>query len=228
MKYSRNETLQLSKKYAAKGDPNGWFEEFYAGANGDFKNVYWADLKPNPFLTDWINKNPKPKDAKAIVIGCGLGDDAEALANYGYQVTAFDISQSAIDLCLKRFPKTGVDYRLADLLKPPAAWKRGFDLIFECNTIQILVGVERRQALEAIAELASPGGEVLVSCRSRESDQGLDVWPLALDKNEMNGFNDAGLSEIHFHVYDDDQNPPVPHFFAVYRRPADGFSPHFT
>ncbi len=225
MKYPRNETLQLSKKYAANGDPNGWFEEFYAGANGDFKNVYWADLKPNPFLVDWINENPKPENAKAIVIACGLGDDAEALASHGYQVTAFEISQSAIELCLKRFPETRVDYRLADLLKLPEDWKRGFDLIYECNTIQILVGAERRQALEAIAELASPGGEVLVSCRSRESNQGLDVWPLALDKNEIDGFKHTGLNEIHFLAYDDDQNPSVPHFFAVYQRHTNTKSP---
>jgi hypothetical protein len=220
MKYSRNETLQLFKKYAEIGDPNGWFEEFYAGANGDFRNVYWADLKPNPLLVSWINGNPKPENAKAIVIGCGLGDDAEALAMHGYQVTAFDISQSAIDMCLKRHPETRVDYRLADLLNLPAEWERGFDLIYECNTIQILVGSERKHALKAIAELASHGGEVLVSCRSRESDQGLDVWPLALDQDEIDGFKHAGLTEIHFLAYEDDQNPPVPHFFAVYQRPT--------
>jgi len=28
------------------------------------------------------------------------------------------------------------------------------------------------------------------------------------------------LSETHFVAYDDDQNPPVPHFFAVYERQA--------
>lgn len=220
MKYSRNETLQLAKTYAEKGDPNGWFEDFYAGAKGDFKNVYWADLKANPFLLDWIKDKPGLNTKKAVVIGCGLGDDAEALAEKGYQVTAFDISQSAIDMCVNRFPDTKVDYVIADLLNLQAEWERGFDLIYECNTIQILVGPERKQALEAIAGLASPGGDVLVSCRSRNPGQGLDVWPLALDREEIDGFKHAGLTEIHFLAYDDDQKPPVPHFFAVYQRSA--------
>jgi hypothetical protein len=27
-----------------------------------------------------------------------------------------------------------------------------------------------------------------------------------------------GLEEIHYDAYDDDQDPPVPHVFAVYQR----------
>ena len=47
---------------------------------------------------------------KAIVIGCGVGDDAEALSEAGYEVTAFDISPEAILLCKNRYPDTTVNY----------------------------------------------------------------------------------------------------------------------
>lgn len=43
-------TQILAKKYADKGHPDGWFEEFYAQAGGEIKKVYWADLEPNPLL----------------------------------------------------------------------------------------------------------------------------------------------------------------------------------
>jgi hypothetical protein len=95
---------------------------------------------------------------------------------------------------------------------------RGFHLVYECNTIQILKGENRTQAVTAISELVAPGGEVLVSCRSRNAGEGLDEFPVALTKQEIDGFRRAGLSEAHFLAYDDDQDPPVPHFFAVYER----------
>jgi hypothetical protein len=211
-------TRQLATNYAKQGNPDGWFEEFYTRAEGDFRKVYWADLKPGPLLVDWLKSNPCPPGGQAIVIGCGLGDDAELLSLHGYRVTAFDISASAIKMCQQRFPSTRVNYLVADLLSCPPDWERGFDLVFECNTIQVLSGANRGRALETIAHLAAPEGIVLVSCRSRNKGEQLDSFPRALDRDEIDGFIRAGLAEICFLSYDDDQDPPVPHFFASYQR----------
>jgi 2-polyprenyl-3-methyl-5-hydroxy-6-metoxy-1,4-benzoquinol methylase len=158
--------------------------------------------------------------AQAITIGCGLGDDAEALSQYGFHVTAFDISPSAINMCRKRYPESAVDYLVADLFKHPAKWLGRFDLVYECNTIQILKGPDRVRAVNAMANLLAPKGEILVSCRSRNSGEQSNAFPLALDREEIDGFQRAGLTEKRFISYEDDQDPPVPHFFAVYKRPA--------
>jgi hypothetical protein len=92
--------------------------------------------------------------------------------------------------------------------------------VYECNTIQILTGSSRARAVEAITDMVAPGGDILVSCRSRNPGDPTDTFPLALDRDEIDGFQRAGLSEAHFLSYDDDQDPPVPHFFAVYKRPV--------
>jgi len=97
---------------------------------------------------------------------------------------------------------------------------QGFDLVYECNTIQILKGPNRIQSVKAIVDLVAPGGEVLISCRSRKAGEQMNTFPLALDRDEIDGFKRAGLSETHFLAYDDDQEPPVPHFFSVYNRPT--------
>ena len=220
MENSRQATQNLAKSYADRGDPNGWFEEFYAQAEGDIHQVYWADLKSNPLLLDWISKQSKISGKRAITIGCGLGDDAEALSQHGYQVTAFDISDSAIAMCQQRYPDSAVKYLVQDLFNVPAEWTQEFDLVYECNTIQILKGPNRIQAIKAIVDLVAPKGEVLVSCRSRKAGEQLDAFPLALDRDEIDGFKRAGLSETHFVAYDDDQELPVPHFFSVYKRLA--------
>jgi hypothetical protein len=74
------------------------------------------------------------------------------------------------------------------------------------------------QAIAKISDLVAPGGEVLVSCRSRMAGEGLDEFPVALDRNEIDEFKRVGLLEEYFWAYDDDQAPPVPHYFAVYKR----------
>jgi SAM-dependent methyltransferase len=218
MENSKRATQLLAKTYADRGDPNGWFEEFYTKANGDIHKVYWADLSPSPLLLDWIEQGAASTQARAITIGCGLGDDAEALAQHGYRVTAFDISPSAIAMCRQRFLDSSVEYIVADLFNYPPEWRRGFDLVYECNTIQILMGQSRVQAVQAIADMVAPGGEILVSCRGRNPGEQQDTFPLALDRDEIDGFQRAGLTEQHFTTYDDDQDEPVPHFFAVYKR----------
>jgi SAM-dependent methyltransferase len=213
------EMIRLAAAYAERGDPTGWFEEFYARAGGEISKVYWADRKASPVLLSWLERHPAADGARAVAVGCGLGDDAEAMAARGYQVTAFDISKSAIAMCRQRYPESAVDYCVGDLFDPPAKWRRGFDLVYECNTIQILKGDLRRAALKAIVELAAPGGIVLVSCRSCERGAQPDELPIPLDRDEIDGFSRAGLVELEFLAYDDDQDPPVPHFFAAYRRP---------
>jgi SAM-dependent methyltransferase len=221
MDTSKLATQRLAETYADQGDPNGWFEEFYARAEGNIQKIYWADLATNPLLLTWMENNKSTSGLNAMVIGCGLGDDAEALSRYGYRVTAFDISPSAIEMCRQRYPDTTVEYRVADLFALPAEWIHGFDLVYECNTIQILKGPSRSEAITAISDLAAPGGVVLVSCRSRNAGEGLNDFPVALDKDEIDAFQRTGLSETHFVAYDDDQRPPIPHFFAIYKRPTE-------
>lgn len=218
MQHTKEATQQLARLYADRGDPDGWFEEFYTRAGGDITKVYWADLKPNPLLLDWVEANRRSTGYKAVIVGCGLGDDAEALAATGYQVTAFDIAGSAIEMCMQRFPESLVDYQVADLFRPPTHWRHSFDLVYECNTVQILTGVNRQRAIQAITGLVAPEGHLIVSCRSRLKTDDPDAFPIPLDREEIEGFVRAGLTETAFLSYNDDQNPPVPHYFAVYRR----------
>ncbi|MGB3637581.1 MAG: methyltransferase domain-containing protein, partial [Rivularia sp. (in: cyanobacteria)] len=95
-----------------------WFDSVYTKAKGDSNQVPWANMTANAYLKDWLNQNPQfGKDSlrKALVVGCGLGDDAEILAEKGFDVTAFDISPTAIDWCKQRFPDSSVNYVIADV-----------------------------------------------------------------------------------------------------------------
>jgi len=206
--------------YQQKDDPTGWFENIYSSANGDHTAVFWADLVANPYLEDWLKNNLLTKTKKrAIAIGCGVGDDAEAMAKAGYDVTAFDISPSAINLCLNRYPQSNVNYLVADLFDYPKEWTESFDLVYECNTIQVLPGKYRAQARKAMTSLLTQAGNILVSCRSRLAGEQEKDIPLPLDRNEIDGFIRLGLIEKSFLSYLDNQTPAVPHFFSCYQKP---------
>lgn len=210
---------QMVKSYQDRDDPTGWFDSIYTDAGGDHRGVFWADLEPCPYLLKWLgNCSFKHAGRTAIVVGCGVGDDAEALSEAGYEVTAFDISPEAIRLCKKRYPETRVNYLVADLFAYPAEWAEHFDLVYECNTIQVLPGTYRIQARDAMVSLLAAQGYLLVSCRSRVTGEQEEDIPLPLDKEEMDGFIRCGLREESFAAYDDTQDPPVPHFFASYQK----------
>jgi len=210
---------KMVRDHQEKDDPLGWFDSIYSDAEGDYKAVFWADLEPSPYLLSWLEKHPlNGGDKKAVVIGCGVGDDAEALAAFGYEVTAFDIAPTAIELCEKRYPDSIVNYIVANLFETSVDWNENFDLVYECNTIQVLPGRYRIQARDAMITLMSKGADILVSCRSREVGQQEEMIPLPLDKNEIDGFVRCGLQERSFLAYDDDQTPTVPHFFACYQK----------
>ena len=209
---------EMVRSFQERDDPTGWFDSIYSDAQGDHKAVFWADLEPSPYLVEWLDENPlDSSDKKAIIIGCGVGDDAEAISKAGYKVTAFDISPSAVELCKNRYSDTKVNYLVADLFEYPKEWIKGFDLVYECNTIQVLPGKYRLQALESMVSLMAENACIVVSCRSRESGEQEDAIPLPLDKYEIDGFVRAGLKEESFLAYDDDQDPSVPHFFSIYR-----------
>ena len=210
---------KMVKSYQEKNDPTGWFDSIYTDAQGDYRAVFWADLEPNPYLLTWLKSGVvEHVGRKAIVVGCGVGDDAEALSDAGYEVIAFDISPEAIRLCKNRYPETRVNYLVADLFDYPPSWAGWFDLVYECNTIQVLPGEYRIQARDAMVSLLAPQGYILVSCRSRHKGEQEDDIPLPLDQEEIDGFIRCGLTEEFFEAYDDTQDPPVPHFFAVYKR----------
>ena len=69
----------------------GWFEAVYALAERDPAGVPWAHLAPHPLLAEWLCEHGPLTGLRALDVGCGLGDNALALAKAGARVTAFDL-----------------------------------------------------------------------------------------------------------------------------------------
>jgi 2-polyprenyl-3-methyl-5-hydroxy-6-metoxy-1,4-benzoquinol methylase len=215
----RQKVKSLATEALNKSDPSGWFDRLYSQANGNPQQVPWARLQPHPYFQDWLDKNkPQGNNRSALVIGCGLGDDAEALAELGFNVTAFDISPTAIAWCQQRFPNSPVTYIVADLFALDPSWRHQFDLVLECRNIQSLPLNVRSTVIDAIASLVATEGTLLVITRFRQTEAEPDGPPWALSERELAQFQDLGLEEVHRDTFIEAENPSVEQLRIKYRR----------
>ncbi len=186
-----------------------WFDNIYIKAKGDSNQVPWANMTANAYLKDWLNQNPQiEKNSTALVIGCGLGDDAEILAEKGFDVTAFDISPTAIDWCKQRFPDSTVNYVVADLFDANLTkeWQRNFNFVFEARTIQSLPLQVREQVMAAIAQFVAEEGTLLVVTVTRDTPEEPNGPPYPLSLQEVDYFLKLGLEEIQRNSYSEKNN----------------------
>ena len=178
-------------------DPTGWFEPLYRAAEAGEASVPWDDHAASPLLVSWSRgRGLDGRGRRAIVVGCGLGDDAEHVASLGFRTVAFDIAPTAIAGARRRFPESAVEYVVADLLKLPAEWRFAFHLVVEHITVQALPESVRAAAIAAVAELVAPGGTLLVISGARSEGEPADGPPWPLVRAEVEAFATGGLEVV--------------------------------
>ncbi|GGO54056.1 hypothetical protein GCM10012287_42110 [Streptomyces daqingensis] len=185
---------RLAAESAARNDPTGWFEKLYAEAAAGEAVVPWNRDAPNPLLVGWAEQSGVAgAGRRALVVGCGLGQDAEYTARLGFRTTAFDISPTAVRRARESFPGSTVDYVVADLLDPPGEWAGAFDLVVESVTVQSLPLSVRARAIGNVAGMVAEGGELLVIADVREEGEQVDGPPWPLTRTEVDSFAVRGL-----------------------------------
>ena len=197
----------------------GWFDVLYKEAAGDNEKIPWADLQPNKFLVELAEKTGlQGNDRKALVVGCGLGDDARYLHDLGFEVTAFDISKAAVDWAKKLHLKTDIKFYAVDLFNPPKEWYQAFDYVLEVYTIQPLPLGIRPKVIDSIANFVKKDGNLLVVTRGREDDEVPLELPWALSKKDLSRFLENNLRQTHFEEMIGDEEEPIRRFVVEYER----------
>jgi len=221
IKARRARARELAAGFAEKGDSFGWFDEFYKEAAGNNDQIPWADLEPNRFFKDWAERNNlKGNGRKALVVGCGLGDDAIYLDDLGFSVTAFDISSTAIEWAKRLHRERDIQFEIADLFQPFRGWLGGFEFVLEIYTIQPLPLEMRPRVIDAIASFVAPKGELVVVTRGRDDDEVPAELPWPLSRKDLSKFEANGLLQTDFNeVFEEEDGEPVKRFVVAYRRP---------
>ncbi len=210
-------------------DENGsyfdWFDALYAEASGRRGFIPWSEAAPRFKLKEWLaardHRGAKGDGRRAVDVGCGLGDNAQCLAEAGYEVTGFDISKHAVAWALKNNATAQITFEVADIFDLPARWLGGFDLVHETYNLQAMPPEYVAPAAAAIASLVAPGGTLLVMTRGREAHEEIDGPPRPLCREQLSSFEKSGLKPVEFEEFYDEGERPIRHFLAEYRKNAE-------
>lgn len=196
MDEARERMLAIYSKSNDSEQPLSWFEELYQESERDRGLIPWDWKEPHPFLVDWIE--PLQDHGRALVVGCGLGEDAAFLSRKGWRVTAFDISESAVDWASNLHNELQVEWVVADLLNLPNSWEGKFDLVLEVHILQAIPEEIRKKASRKLAPLVASEGHLVCIGRLEEPEEEYSgpPWPLSANFIEEIG-QDLERHELH-------------------------------
>ena len=222
MPIDRTRARALANASVARGDAVGWFDELYKEAQAGETVVPWVDRVANPLVVAWLDRERLP-GGLALDVGCGLGDNAIALAERGFFVDAFDVSATAVAAARQRWcahpAASRITWHVADLLNLPTTFS-AYDLIVECYTLQVLPPEPRHRAAEVLSTRLALGGILLVIARGRDEAEPAGEMPWPLTVGEVHGIATPTVKLVNFEELLDDEVPPVRRLRATFRRMA--------
>lgn len=190
-----------------------YFESIYQSAAGESSLVPWCDGKPSSALVNWLNAIAPSLvrcGSRVAVVGCGLGDDARELLRRGFEVTAFDISETAVQWARSLDPQNGNRYMRGDLFEPVPRWRHRFDLVVEVNNLAWLHPEQWTGALRAMGEMLSAHGHLLlINPATTEAVNANDGPPWAIEETRLlEAAARAGLTPAgEVSTFEDDRDP---------------------
>ncbi len=153
------------------------------GAEKDWEALYlrgftgWELSRAAPPLASYFQRS-SPEGARALVVGCGRGNEARLLAGLGARVTAIDIAPTAIEQAKAIASPRPIDFRVADVFAlrgRPAA----YDLVVEHTCFCAIDPSRRDEFVAAMADALVPGGALvgLFYAHGREGGPPFTVTP---------------------------------------------------
>lgn len=135
--------------------------------NRAYWNQYYQNkicpTEPSPFAR-YVGTLIDP--GKTMVdLGCGNGRDTLYFAGLGLQMTAIDLSDSAITL-LKQQPIPHVSFVCGDFVQQPAPHGERYDYVYSRFTIHSINQQQERVLLRSLYQTLNSGGKFFIEVRS--------------------------------------------------------------
>ena len=116
-----------------------------------------------------IRSTGGPQRRSVLDMSCGIGTQSIGLAQLGYEVTASDLSPSAVERAQREASRRGLSIQcsVADMRGVHAHHRRLFDVVIACdNSIpHLLSDTDILAAFEEFHRCLAPGGLCLISVR---------------------------------------------------------------
>lgn len=132
--------------------PSFWEDNYRSGRTG------WDLGMPTPVFQRLADSGEFPP-GKMLVICAGRGYDARMFARLGFEVTAVDFAEEAVqEMLALNDPETSMEVIQADLFDLPAFMKAEFDYILEYTCFCAIDPGRRAEYINSVTSLLKPGG----------------------------------------------------------------------
>lgn len=133
------------------------YEKWYEG-----DEYYWG-LEPGRFLDELIRLRPPSSDKKLLDIGCGEGKDAVYMAQKGYDVTAFDLTENGIRKAIALAESRNVKIKAYVDDINTFTTDDQFDIIYSTGTVQYLFEENKTNFFEKLSKITKREGIVFIN-----------------------------------------------------------------
>lgn len=172
----------------------------------NLKGVNWAivqspDLEPVDNCIYLAYKWKKSGYKDLLDLGTGLGRHAVYFSKQGFNVSAMDISDYAIQYLRNWAGKENlsINAQVGDMLSLPYS-NHSFDCLFAYHVISHTDSIGVKKIISEIVRVLKPHGEAYLTFCSKESTEFTENWFYKLDENTL--------------ISQDEAEKGVPHFYA--------------
>lgn len=160
------------------------------------KNVAWDLKTPTPAFIDLLNSEYFFGRKKILISGCGYGYDAIEAAKKGFDVTALDFSETAIQFArlLAQRENVYINFLIEDIFNLNEMYSNSFEIIFDYVTYCAIDPQRRKEYARKISELLSPNGIFAIILFPIEKRVGGP--PFAVDVDEASNIFSESLELI--------------------------------
>jgi ubiquinone/menaquinone biosynthesis C-methylase UbiE len=126
----------------------------------------WELGKPRPILVEFVEKG-LIKKGKTLDLCCGAGTNTIYLAEKGFEVTAIEISQRAIEYAKEKAEHANV--KINFMIQSFVALSFGdeeFDFVFDIGCFHHMEIVDRQKFIKGVHRVLKKGGNYLLTCFS--------------------------------------------------------------
>jgi ubiquinone/menaquinone biosynthesis C-methylase UbiE len=167
MRAASGETVESVRDFWETHVNNEYYTDEEQASDAYFKEIETKRYRWHYHLVD-LFRSMQGSHGRLLEVGSGIGVDSIQLARCGFDVTAVDLTQNAIDIARKFAERRGVsiDFRLgnAEGLDFP---DESFDAVYSFGVLHHTPDIER--AVAEVQRVLRPGGTAYVMLYHRDS-----------------------------------------------------------